>query len=62
MIREISYWNLPIDDPLPWLLADSRRLSRRISDSLWMCPIDGCSEEDSREGRLVIEVHDGFNP
>jgi predicted acetyltransferase len=66
LIREISYWNLPIDDPLPWLLADSRRLSRRISDSLWMCPIDIpaalSTRKYSREGRLVIEVHDGFNP
>lgn len=65
LIREISYWNLPIDDPLPWLLADPRRLTRRVSDSLWMCPIDIpaalTARKYSREGRLVIGVHDEFN-
>jgi len=65
LIRVISYWNLPVDDPLPWLLADPRFLIRRFSDSLWVCPIDipaGLAARSySGEGRLVIEVLDEFN-
>jgi predicted acetyltransferase len=65
LIRQISYWNLPIDEPLPWLLKDPRRLIRRISDSLWVCPIDIpaalAARKYPRSGRLVIGVHDDFN-
>lgn len=65
LIRKISYWNLPFDDPLNWMLIDPRRLIRRISDSLWMCPVDIpaalAGRRYSREGRLVLEVHDEFN-
>jgi predicted acetyltransferase len=65
LIRKIGYWNLPIDDPLPWLLSESRRLTRRISDSLWVCLIDIpaalSGRHYSREGRLVLEVRDEFS-
>jgi predicted acetyltransferase len=66
LIRMIKYWNLPADEPLPWLLADPRRLHRRVTDSLWVCPIDIpaalSARKYSRDGRLSIEVRDGFNP
>ena len=65
LVRKIGYWNLPVDDPLPWMLIDPRRLTRRISDSLWMCPIDIpaalAGRRYSGEGRLVLEIHDEFN-
>ena len=65
LIRKISYWNLPPDEPLPWLLNDPRRLTRRISDSLWVSPIDIpaalTARKYSRRGRLLIGVHDAFN-
>jgi predicted acetyltransferase len=65
LIRRIKYWNLPADEPLRWLLADPRRLHRRITDSLWVCPIDVpaalATRTYSRDGTLVIEVHDDFN-
>lgn len=66
LIRKISHWNLPIDDPLTWMLTDPRRLTRRVSDSLWMCPIDIptalAGRRYSQDGRLVLEVHDEFSP
>ena len=66
LINTIKYWNLPTDEPLPFLLADSRRLHRRVTDSLWVCPIDIpaalMARKYSREGELLIEVHDDFNP
>jgi predicted acetyltransferase len=65
LTRKIGYWNLPVDDPLPWLLSDPRRLTQRISDSLWVCPIDIpaalMARKYSQEGQLIIEVHDDFN-
>ena len=65
LIRRISYWNLPADTPLPWLLADPRRLTRRISDSLWVCPIDIpaalVARTFSADGHLTIGVTDDFN-
>ena len=65
LIRTISYWNLPADAPLQWLLADPRRLMRRISDSLWVCPIDIpaalAARAYSANGRITIGVTDQFN-
>lgn len=65
LIRRINYWNLPADDPLLWLLNDPRRLSRRVSDSLWVALIDIpaalAARRYCREGRLVIEVRDEFD-
>lgn len=66
LIRKIKYWNLPADEPLRWLLADPRRLHRRNTDSLWVCPIDIpaalAARKYSRDGTLLIEVTDDFNP
>ncbi len=65
LIRKISYWNLPTDEPLRWLLADPRRLHRRLADSLWVCLIDIpaalSARKYGREGELLIGVHDDFN-
>jgi predicted acetyltransferase len=66
LIRTIKHWNQPIDDPLVWMLTDPRRLTRRISDSLWMCPIDIpaalAGRRYSQDGRLALEVQDEFSP
>ncbi len=66
LIRKISHWNLPIDDPLISRLTDPRRLTRRLSDSLWMCLIDVPSvlagRRYSQAGRLTVEVRDDFSP
>ncbi|MGN6107594.1 MAG: GNAT family N-acetyltransferase, partial [Kofleriaceae bacterium] len=32
----VSWWNAPVDDPLPWLVADPRRVQRHRSDTLWL--------------------------
>jgi len=66
LITRIARWNSPVDDPLPWLLEDGRRLRRRLSDSLWVCPVDIpralATRRYSQEGRVVLAVHDRFNP
>lgn len=32
----VSWWNAPIDDSLPWLVGDSRRIKRQRVDNLWL--------------------------
>ncbi len=56
----------PVDDPLPWMLADPRRLQRSIRDGMWLRLIDvGASLELRRymqSDRLVLEVRDELCP
>lgn len=66
LVTEFTAWMRPVDDPLPFLLADPRRVRSRISDNLWVrlldvgaalaqrhyaCPVD-----------VVIEVADELCP
>ncbi len=63
---KVSAWGLPVDDPLPWLLADSRRLSRKVHDGLWVrlvdVPASLAARTYSAPGSLVIDVTDPFCP
>ena len=52
----------PVDDPLPWMLADPRRLQRVTRDGLWLRLVDVSAALQLRTymavDRLVLEVHD----
>ena len=54
----------PFDDPLPWMLADPRDISRRPIDGIWLKLVDVRSALSNRiysaDGSLIIEVHDPF--
>ena len=54
----------PLDDPLPWMLADPRRLQRTIRDGVWLRVVDAPAALEQRRyaesGRLTLEVRDGF--
>ncbi len=56
----------PIDDPLPWLLADPRRLERSVRDGIWVRLIDVPAALELRRyaesGDLVLEVRDELCP
>ena len=56
----------PVDDPMPWMLADPRRLQRSTRDGMWLRLIDvGAALKLRRymqSGRLVLEVGDGLCP
>ena len=56
----------PVDDPLPWMLADPRRLQRSTRDALWLRLIDVSTSLKLRrymhDGRLVFEVRDDICP
>ena len=56
----------PVDDPLPWLLADPRRLQRSTRDGVWVRVIDVNAALKLRRymhcDQLVIEVRDDLCP
>jgi len=56
----------PVDDPLPWMLADPRQLKRSVHDQMWLRLVDVMAALSGRgyseEGRLVIEVKDESCP
>ncbi|MCH8226088.1 MAG: GNAT family N-acetyltransferase [Chloroflexi bacterium] len=56
----------PVDDPLPWMLADPRRLQRLTRDALWLRLVDvGASlmlRRYMQDDRLVLEVRDELCP
>ena len=56
----------PLDDPLPWMLADPRRLQRSTRDALWLRLIDVSGALKLRSymepDRLVLEVRDDICP
>jgi predicted acetyltransferase len=64
LVERIDAWWRPLDDALPWMLADPRRLTRRVSDSLWLRPVDVSAMLEARrysfEGQLTFDVRDNF--
>ena len=56
----------PVDDPLPWMLADRRVLKRSVQDQMWLRLVDVraalAGRRYSEEGRLVLDVKDESCP
>ena len=56
----------PVDDPLPWLLADPRRLHRSTRDGVWVRVIDVIAALNLRRymksDQLVLEIEDELCP
>ncbi len=67
LVAAVTCWNLPLDEPLRWLLADHRGLRvTGISDVLWVRLLDVpgalAARRYAAEGRVVLEVEDRFCP
>lgn len=66
LLRKLSVGRRAPDDPLWWMLADPRQLSRSPYDSLWLRLIDPAKALSARaygvEGKLNIELRDSFWP
>lgn len=64
LVAEVTADLRPLDDPLPWLLADTRRLRRLVQDGMWLRLVDVRAALERRayaaEGSLVLEVRDAF--
>ena len=56
----------PVDDPLPWMLADSGRLKREVREGLWLRLVDVgqalAGRSYSRDGAVILGVVDSFCP
>src|SRR5262249_59493177 len=67
LIRTVRAINRPVDDPIRWLLADSRRLRvTALSDDLWLrlldIPVALAARRYGVRDRLVLEIADPFCP
>jgi predicted acetyltransferase len=66
LIGDIEAWNRPVDDPLPWLVEDRRKLRGGVRDALWVRVIDAAAALAGRRyalpGRLVLRIHDAVCP
>jgi predicted acetyltransferase len=63
LVRQIHAWPCPLDEPLPYLLADGRAVRwRERSDHLWLRPLDVPRLLEARRyptaSRLVLDVVD----
>ncbi len=66
LVTELTYWNGRIDNDLPWLVANPRRIHSKLTDGLWVRLMDVPTALSARryrvEGRLMIEVVDNTWP
>lgn len=66
LVGEVSYFNAPVDDPLPWMLDNPRMASVDLEDALYvrLVDIDRAlrSRRYSTQLDLVFEVSDAFCP
>ena len=66
LVGTIAYENASVDEPLYWMLADSRRLERKTSDAIWLRIVDVERALGARryaiEDRIVFSVEDPFLP
>ncbi len=64
LVATIRGWNLPVDDPLPLLVAEPRRLSWTVRDGLWLRIVDLPAAIAGRRyaaaGRVALDVSDEF--
>jgi len=66
LFPEIRYWNVPVDDPLRWKVADPRRVTRKRWDALWLRVLDVGAALSARsyaaDGTVRFGVTDPFQP
>ena len=67
LTRTVRAYTRPVDEPLRWLLADSRRLRvTRLLDDLWVrlvdVPVALALRRYMQPGRLTFAVEDTFRP
>lgn len=66
LIARVAAEMRPVDEPLRFLLADSRQPKTRVEDGIWLRLVDVAAALAGRryatEGRLVLRVRDAFCP
>jgi predicted acetyltransferase len=56
LMAKVEYWNLPVDDPLLWWLADSRRTEPTLSDSMYVRLLDVGTALSARRYSTGVDV------
>lgn len=66
LITTITHWNLPVDDPLSWWVEQPRKLQPKLSDSVWVRPVNVIEALTRRRyasaGELVFQFRDDYCP
>lgn len=66
LVHHVKAWGQAIDEPLLHLLREPRRLGFRVKDGMWIRLVDVPAALSARgyvrDGRVVLEVRDGFCP
>ena len=66
LFPNVTYWNAPADDVLPWILSDPRQLTHSIAEALWVRILDVASALEARsytvDGSIVLGLDDAFLP
>lgn len=67
LVDRVVFWMLPVDDPLPWLLADRRAVRvTAVHDETWLRVIDARAALAARryvgDGAVTIAVNDPLLP
>lgn len=62
LFPNLEWWNLPVDDPLPLKIADSRRIVRKLVDGLWVRVMDVPVALEARtyhsDGVVTFDIED----
>lgn len=66
LFPRVSWWNLPLDDPLPAAITDDRRVRRTVNDALWIRIMDVPAALEGRaygtDGEIVFAITDATRP
>jgi len=64
LVDKVIAGSRAVDDPLPWMLRDLRRLERDVSDAIWLRLVDVpaalAARTYAQAGRLIVGVRDEF--
>ena len=64
LVSHVEAVRRPLDDPLPWILSEPRRLQRVVSDRMWLRLVDVQMALSGRSymsnGRILLDVRDPF--
>jgi predicted acetyltransferase len=66
LFTELEWWNVAVDDPLPEIVTDPRRVVRTLVDGMWLRLLDIPAAVRARvyesDGAIVLRVEDSTRP
>jgi predicted acetyltransferase len=66
LFPRVSWWNMPVDDPLGASVTDNRRVRRTLADAMWIRVMDVGAGLEARayegDGTVTFSVEDATRP